>query len=83
MALPAVPPTLKPVQHYVKTAIEYDARDPAVSYYCECFLEVKHAVSVTPQGNKLNKMCVCVSWLSTSPEITVIIMIMIIHIPPG
>ncbi|KAK2181582.1 hypothetical protein NP493_391g01007 [Ridgeia piscesae] len=37
MALPAVPASLKPIQHYVKTAVEYDARDPAVSYYCRLY----------------------------------------------
>ena len=38
MALPAVPVSLKAIQHYVKTAGEHDARDPAVAYYCEYFL---------------------------------------------
>ena len=33
--LPSLPPVLKPVQHYLKTAAEHDIRDPVVAYYCK------------------------------------------------
>lgn len=34
-SLPEVPMAFKPIQHYLKTAAEYEKRDPVVSYYCE------------------------------------------------
>ena len=34
MAQLTVPPSLKPVQHYIKTATEHEKRDAVVSYYC-------------------------------------------------
>lgn len=36
-ALPPLPPSLKPIQHYLKTASEHDKRDPIVAYYCRLY----------------------------------------------
>ena len=33
-----VPPNLKSIQHYLKTADEHDKRDQVISYYCKKFL---------------------------------------------
>ena len=33
--LPSLPPSLKQLQHYLKTATEHDKRDPVIAYYCE------------------------------------------------
>lgn len=33
LSLPPCPPSLKPIQHYLKIATEHDARDPVVSYW--------------------------------------------------
>lgn len=30
-----LPPSFKPLQHYLKAAAEHDKRDPVVAYYCE------------------------------------------------
>ena len=35
IAMPPLPPQLKSIQHYLKTAAEHDKRDPVVSYYCK------------------------------------------------
>ena len=42
-----VPATLKAISPYLKTALEYDKRDPVVAYYCKynlkysfCYCEV-------------------------------------------
>ena len=35
MSLPPLPPQLKAIQHYLKTATEHDKRDPVVAYYCK------------------------------------------------
>jgi len=35
--LPPVPPVMKPIQHYLKTAAEHDQRDPVISYWCRLF----------------------------------------------
>ncbi|WAR07039.1 VTA1-like protein [Mya arenaria] len=37
MSLPPLPPQLKAIQHYLKTATEHDKRDPVVSYYCRLY----------------------------------------------
>ena len=34
LSLPAVPPTLKPIGHYLKTANEHETRDPVITYWC-------------------------------------------------
>ncbi|KAI3364651.1 hypothetical protein L3Q82_011433 [Scortum barcoo] len=33
----ALPPQLKAIQHYLRTAQEHDQRDPVVSYYCRLY----------------------------------------------
>jgi vacuolar protein sorting-associated protein VTA1 len=35
--LPPAPAAFKPIQHYLKTAIEHDKRDPVVAYYCRLY----------------------------------------------
>lgn len=37
MAFPDCPISLKPIQHYLKTATEHDSRDIVVSYYCRLY----------------------------------------------
>ncbi|ESO09762.1 hypothetical protein HELRODRAFT_186287 [Helobdella robusta] len=36
-SLSNVPPSFKPIQHYLKTAAEHDKRDPVVAYYCRLY----------------------------------------------
>lgn len=36
-SLPPVPPTLKPIQHYLKIAAEHEKRDPVIAYYCRLY----------------------------------------------
>ena len=33
--IPPLPATLKPIQHYLKTATDYDSRDPSTAYWCK------------------------------------------------
>lgn len=33
-SLPALPPNLKGIQHYLKIAMDYETRDPATTYWC-------------------------------------------------
>lgn len=33
-SLPALPPNLKSIQHYLKIAMDYETRDPPISYWC-------------------------------------------------
>ncbi|XP_041352195.1 vacuolar protein sorting-associated protein VTA1 homolog [Gigantopelta aegis] len=35
--LPALPANLKAIQHYMKTAIEHEKRDPVIAYYCRAY----------------------------------------------
>lgn len=34
---PPCPPSLKAIQHYLKTASEHDGRDPVISYWCRLY----------------------------------------------
>ena len=37
MALPTptqLPPSLRPIAHYLKTGLEYETRDPVITYWC-------------------------------------------------
>uniref|UniRef100_T1JJW8 Vta1/callose synthase N-terminal domain-containing protein n=1 Tax=Strigamia maritima TaxID=126957 RepID=T1JJW8_STRMM len=36
-SLPPVPPILKPIQHYLKTASEHESRDIIVAYWCRLY----------------------------------------------
>lgn len=33
-SLPALPSNLKSIQHYLKIAMDYETRDPPISYWC-------------------------------------------------
>ncbi|ESP03130.1 hypothetical protein LOTGIDRAFT_137913 [Lottia gigantea] len=35
--LPPLPAKLKPIQHYLKTAIEHEQRDAVIAYYCQLY----------------------------------------------
>ncbi|XP_061176293.1 vacuolar protein sorting-associated protein VTA1 homolog [Saccostrea echinata] len=45
MSLDLLPAKLKPIGHYIKTAIEHDKRDPVVAYYCR-FYAVKKGIEI-------------------------------------
>ena len=47
LSLPAVPPTLKSIGHYLKTANEHETRDPVITYWCR--------LSALQNGLKLDK----------------------------
>jgi vacuolar protein sorting-associated protein VTA1 len=44
-SLPAptqLPPSLRPIAHYLKTGVEYETRDPVITYWCRlAALQVK------------------------------------------
>ena len=40
-----VPASLKAISSYLKTALEYDKRDPVVAYYCKYALKYSHAIA--------------------------------------
>lgn len=37
LQFPPCPPSLKAIQHYLKTACEHDGRDPVISYWCRLY----------------------------------------------
>ena len=47
LSLAAVPTSLKPIGHYLKTANEHETRDPVITYWCR--------VSALQNGLKLDK----------------------------
>lgn len=50
--IPDCPPSLKSIQHYLKTAAEHDTRDPIISYWCRLHalqLGLKISTKKTPE----------------------------------
>ena len=47
LSLAAVPTSLKPIGHYLKTANEHETRDPIITYWCR--------LSALQNGLKLDK----------------------------
>ena len=47
LSLAAVPTSLKPIGHYLKTANEHETRDPVITYWCR--------LSALQNGLKLDK----------------------------
>nr|XP_022295474.1 vacuolar protein sorting-associated protein VTA1 homolog [Crassostrea virginica] len=45
MSLTDLPAKLKPIGHYIKTAIEHDKRDPVVAYFCR-FYAVQKGIEI-------------------------------------
>ncbi|KAL0840565.1 hypothetical protein ABMA28_015781 [Loxostege sticticalis] len=68
--IPDCPPSLKSIQHYLKTAAEHDARDPVVAYWCRL-----HALQVglkitnkkTPEETKV--LMAIMDWLEEAKKI--------------
>ncbi|PZC73464.1 hypothetical protein B5X24_HaOG209485 [Helicoverpa armigera] len=68
--IPECPPSLKSIQHYLKTAAEHDTRDPVVAYWCRL-----HALQVglkitnkkTPEETKL--LMALMDWLEECKKI--------------
>lgn len=56
VTIPECPPSLKSIQHYLKTAAEHDTRDPVVAYWCRLHalqVGLKIATKKTPEETKL------------------------------
>ena len=47
LSLAAIPPSLKPIGHYLKTATEHESRDPVITYWCR--------LSALQNGLKMDK----------------------------
>ncbi|CAH0627345.1 unnamed protein product [Chrysodeixis includens] len=68
--IPECPPSLKSIQHYLKTAAEHDTRDPVVAYWCRL-----HALQVglkitnkkTPEETRL--LMALMDWLEECKKV--------------
>ncbi|XP_028168951.1 vacuolar protein sorting-associated protein VTA1 homolog [Ostrinia furnacalis] len=62
--IPDCPPSLKSIQHYLKTAAEHDARDPVVAYWCRLHalqVGLKITTKKTPEETKV--LMAIMDWL--------------------
>lgn len=58
---PPCPPSLKSIQHYLKTASEHEGRDPVISYWCKYFhVNITYQQCQNEQlGMGVMLVCVC------------------------
>ncbi|XP_041975974.1 vacuolar protein sorting-associated protein VTA1 homolog [Aricia agestis] len=62
--IPECPPSLKSIQHYLKTAAEHDTRDPIVAYWCRLHAlqtGLKITTKKTPEETKV--LMAIMDWL--------------------
>ncbi|KAG6456445.1 vacuolar protein sorting-associated protein VTA1 homolog [Manduca sexta] len=62
--IPECPPSLKSIQHYLKTATEHDTRDPVVAYWCRLHalqVGLKLTSKKTPEETKV--LMALMDWL--------------------
>ncbi|CAH0407632.1 unnamed protein product [Chilo suppressalis] len=68
--IPDCPPSLKSIQHYLKTASEHDARDPVVAYWCRLHalqIGLKITTKKTPEETKV--LMAIMDWLEEAKKI--------------
>ncbi|XP_046391858.1 vacuolar protein sorting-associated protein VTA1 homolog [Ischnura elegans] len=62
---PPCPPSLKPIQHYLKTAAEHDDRDVVVSYWCRVYA-LETALGIDKKSDEARKLLSSLmDWLET------------------
>ncbi|CAG9785215.1 unnamed protein product [Diatraea saccharalis] len=68
--IPECPPSLKSIQHYLKTATEHDARDPVVAYWCRLHalqVGLKITTKKTPEETKV--LMAIMDWLEEAKKV--------------
>lgn len=68
--IPECPPSLKSIQHFLKTAVEHDARDPIVAYWCRLHalqVGLKITTKKTPEETKV--LMAIMDWLEEAKTI--------------
>lgn len=68
--IPDCPPSLKGIQHYLKTASEHDTRDPVVAYWCRLHAlqtGLKITVNKTPEETKI--LMAIMDWLEEAKKV--------------
>ncbi|XP_050672722.1 vacuolar protein sorting-associated protein VTA1 homolog [Leptidea sinapis] len=68
--IPDCPPSLKTIQHYLKTAVEHDARDPIISYWCRLHalqVGLKITTKKTPEETKV--LMSIMDWLEEAKKV--------------
>ncbi|XP_059048415.1 vacuolar protein sorting-associated protein VTA1 homolog [Achroia grisella] len=68
--IPECPPSLKSIQHYLKTAAEHDTRDPVVAYWCRLHalqVGLKLTSKKTPEETKV--LMALMDWLEEAKKI--------------
>jgi hypothetical protein len=68
LSLPPCPPSLKPIQHLLKTGTEHEARDPVVAYWCR--LAALQAGLALDKSSKVKKKPVLINQCGGSVMLT-------------
>lgn len=63
LELPPVPPSLRQIQHYLKTAQEHDGRDIVVSYWCRLYALQTGLSLSTHQPDETKLLMAIMDWL--------------------
>ncbi|XP_026485792.1 vacuolar protein sorting-associated protein VTA1 homolog [Vanessa tameamea] len=68
--IPDCPPSLKSIQHYLKTAAEHDSRDPVVAYWCRLHaLQVGLKVTEKKTSEETKVLMAIMDWLEEAKKI--------------
>ncbi|KOB78527.1 Uncharacterized protein OBRU01_02198 [Operophtera brumata] len=68
--IPECPPSLRSIQHYLKTAAEHDNRDPVVAYWCRLQalqVGIKGVSKKTPEESKV--LVALMEWLEEAKKV--------------
>ncbi|XP_014251111.1 vacuolar protein sorting-associated protein VTA1 homolog [Cimex lectularius] len=68
LQLPPCPPSLKNIQHYLKTASEHETRDPVVTYWCRLYA-LQTGLKLDKKSNEAKALLVMLmDWLETQKK---------------
>jgi len=64
LQLPAVPPILKPIQHFLKVAAEHERRDPVITYWCRLYA-LQTGLGIDKSNDSLAVLLPLMDWLES------------------
>ncbi|XP_037082173.1 vacuolar protein sorting-associated protein VTA1 homolog [Pollicipes pollicipes] len=65
--LPAVPPILKPIQHFLKVAAEHERRDPVVTYWSRLYA-LQNGLQIDKSAESLAILLPLMDWLENAKK---------------
>ncbi|KAI9561577.1 hypothetical protein GHT06_012536 [Daphnia sinensis] len=65
--LPPLPSNLKSIQHYLKIAMDYETRDPSISYWCRLHA-LQTGLSIKKEKEDLSFLLALMDWLEKTKQ---------------